>query len=79
MLYSAYQPKQVSSIFKGPLFYKSIDLKICMWHISEEQLILISIGTFLACRICHTCTEYIAIEDDNVMCPLFASFRNWVG
>ena len=36
------------------------------------------IGTFLASGMSRM-TEYIANEDDNVMTPLFASFRNWDG
>ena len=41
-----------------------------MWHIGEEQLVPLSIGTFLASGMSRM-TEYIAIEDDNVMTPLF--------
>ena len=36
--------------------------KVCMWHISEEQLIL-----FLLVFLLSRMAEYIAIEDDNVM------------
>ena len=59
-----------------PIVPKSIDLKICMWHISKEQLIF-PLVPFLH----QVCTH------DWVHChwrwqchdPLFASFRNWDG
>ena len=35
-----------------PIVLKSIDLKICMWHISEEQLILFPLVPFLH-QVCH--------------------------
>ena len=49
-----------------PIVLKSNDLKICMWHISKEQLIFFLFSTFLASGMSRM-TEYIAIEDDNVM------------
>ena len=35
-----------------PIVLKSIDLKICVWHISEEQLILFPLIPFLH-QVCH--------------------------
>ena len=35
-----------------PIVLKSIDLKICMWHISKEQLILFPLVPFLH-QVCH--------------------------
>ena len=49
-----------------PIVLKSNDLKICMWHIRWRATHPISIGTFLASGMSRM-TEYIAIEDDNVM------------
>ena len=36
-----------------PIVLKSIDLKICMCHISKEQLILFPLVPFLH-QVCHT-------------------------
>ena len=37
-----------------PIVLKSIDLKICMWHISKEQLILFPLVPFLhQVIVCH--------------------------
>ena len=62
---SAYQ-KKGNPYSKAHCILKSIDLKICVWHISKEQLILFPLVHFLH-QVCHSMTEYIAIEDDNVM------------
>ena len=35
-----------------PIVLKSNDLKICMWHIGEEQLILFLLVPFLH-QVCH--------------------------
>ena len=35
-----------------PIVLKSYDLKICMWHIGEEQLILFLLVPFLH-QVCH--------------------------
>ena len=44
-----------------------------MWHISKEQLILFPLVPLLH-HVCHAWPRYIAIKDDNVSFPLFASF-----
>ena len=38
--------------FQRPIVLKSIDLNICMWHISKGQLILFPLVPFLH-RVCH--------------------------
>ena len=59
-----------------PIVLKSIDLKICVWHRSKEQLILFP--------FVHSCIRYVM--HDRVHChwrwqchdPLFASLDNWI-
>ena len=47
-----------------PIVLKSINLNICMWHIRTTQPLSIGI-LFASCM--SRMTEYIAIEDDNVI------------
>ena len=45
LLYSAYQKMVIR--FQRPIVLKSLNLTICMWHISKEQLVLFPLVKFL--------------------------------
>ena len=49
-IYSAYKKKVIH--IQRPIVLKSIDFKICMWQINEEQLILFPLVPFLH-QVCH--------------------------
>ena len=49
-IYSAYQKKVIH--IQRPIVLKSIYLKMCMWHVGEEQLILFPLVPFLH-QVCH--------------------------
>ena len=53
--------------FQRPIVLKSIDLNICMWPISKEQLIFFPLIYTLLTSCLSRMTEYIAIEDDFVI------------
>ena len=59
-----------------PIVLKSNDLKICMWHIGEEQLILFLLVPFLH-QVCHAWPSTLPLKM-TMSWPTFASFDNWI-
>ena len=55
-----------------PIVLKSNDLKICMWHISEEQLILFLLVPFLH-QVCHAWPSTLPLKM-TMSCPTFCKF-----
>ena len=60
-----------------PIVLKSNDLKICMWHTGEEQLILFLLVPFLH-QVCHAWPSIHCHWRWHCHDPLFASFDNWI-
>ena len=70
-LYSAYQKKKVIHI-QRPIVLKSIDLKICVWHISKEQLILFPLVHFVH-QVCHAWPSTLPLKM-TMSWPTFCKF-----
>ena len=70
-LYSAYIKKVIH--IQRPIVLKSIDLKICIWHISDELLILFPLVPFLH-QVCHAWASTLPLKM-TMSWPTFCKFR----
>ena len=69
-LYSAYKKKVGLIHIQKHIVLKSINLNICIWPICKEQLIIFPLVYTLLASCMSRMTDYIAIEDDNVISHL---------